>query len=384
MEHTTITTRSITLKRSLTTLGAALVLAVAGVGIASAQTTTTTTTTTTAASAAQSGGVTVAQAPATPTPKKPLFTIHVGGISTFNVGSSDLPRPATAIPGVITGANACATNSCGATGQYAYADPVTHLTYGANVYLGKWTLNYAHSYIDQNIGRVGTGADATYTYQKLNDDYTDDASLSTTFWGQLGFAVGWHQRVRMCCGNDPNKSLTDVPIGPQTMWHDLYLQQTDRWGPNSKYFGKLIGLQVQEQFFPHNNPTHASCDLGGSGLGACSSGFDAVTSFVPYEYNKWHVQVWPNITFPVGGRDSTFALFTTYTNNVDYFLSSPIWYLYNQIDYGFIKKFPPYFTLTVTNSNLYQFKSAGYPYWNGDTINRNKLILQIDAALPFY
>lgn len=363
------------MKHLIITLGAAFVLAVAGVGIASAQTTPPTTNPITVTQAAKkSSGVTVAQASEPAKKKKPKVVIHVGGISTFNVGSNDLPRPSYNVPGQFTGA--CSAGSCGATGEYAYVDPVTHLTYGANIYLGNWALNYAHSYINQNIGRVGTGKPGSPdVYQVMNDDYTNDASLSTHF-GPVAFAAGWHERVRMCCGNHPNWSGLQ-----QTMWHDIYLQEAMRFGPKSKYFGKWVGLTVQEQFFPHNNPAFASCNVGGSGLGACATGVGGVTTFVPYEYNKWHVQYTPNVDIPIGGKDSTFAVFGLYTNNLDYFLNAPIWYLYNEVDYGFIKKWPPYTTLTVTNSNLYQYHS-GYPYDNADTINRNKLVLNLDVALP--
>jgi hypothetical protein len=38
-------------------------------------------------------------------------------------------------------------------------------------------------------------------------------------------------------------------------------------------------------------------------------------------------------------------------------------------------------TLTLYDSNLYQHHE-GYPYTNDDTINRNKIIMILDVALP--
>jgi len=353
------------LKHLLTTLGAALVLAVAGAGIASAQTAPSATTTTSIAGTGKR--VTVAQAPESkPKPRKPLIIIHVGSQSTFNVGSSDLPRPNYY----------CSAGSCGATGNWEFVDPITHLTYGANIPLGKFSLNYAHGYVNQNIGRVAIPATygtshSPYTYQSLNDDRTDDASLSTT-WHAIALAIGWHQRVRMCCGSIYNGGY--VPGGTNTLptaEHWWYLNEGTRVGPGSKYFGKLFGLTVGEQMIPHNGTTVPCIEA------------HPYASCVPYGGTKLHVQFTPNLTVPIGGKTSSFALFGTYTNNFDYFVNSPIQYLYNEVDYGFHKKWPPYVTLTVTNSNLYQIHS-GYPYDNADTINRNKLLVTLDVALPFY
>lgn len=335
-------------------LVASIVLAgISGFGIASAQTQPATSSTT------------VAQTAPAPAKKPPLVIFHVQAMSTYNVGSSDL-----ALPGQY-----CTTvGDCGATGQYQFAAPVTHFNYGAQININKhWYLNYLHNYIDQNIGRVGvpakycpnlpcTSANETihspYTYQKLNDDRVDDASLNYND-GIVLTSIGWHQRVRQCCGNPVNSGLPN-----QVAWHEIYLGESARLGPNSKYFGRLYGIGFQEQYIPHNT--------------------SPIISGHVTEGSKTHIQFYPNITLPVGNpHTSTFAVTGSYTNNFDYFLNSPIMYLYNQVDYGVIKKFPPYVTLTIINSNLYQFHE-GYPYTNSDTINRNKLLMTLDVALPAF
>lgn len=349
------------MKHQLITLCATLVMCtMAGVGIASAQTTPAVTTSAT----------TVAQATAAPKkdpPKQPLAVLHVGGMATYNVGSSDL-----ALPG-----NYCATTQdCGPTGEYQFADPIAHIDYGIQINLAKgFYLNYAHNYIDQNIGRVGIASKVCsslpctaakeftipYTYQKLNDDRVDDASLNYLLDG-ITISGGWHQRMRMCCGQPFSATLAN-----QVEWHDIYFQLAGRAGPGSKYFGKLFGLTVQEEDIPHNTTSVFKASPSGA--------------VVPTVGSIYHTTVTPNITMPVGAGSTSLALFAQYVNNFDYFLNSPVPYLYNEVDFGFIKKWPPYVTLTVTNSNLYEHHE-GYPYSNADTINRNKLIGVLDIALP--
>ncbi|HTU69170.1 MAG TPA: hypothetical protein VMF11_02525 [Candidatus Baltobacteraceae bacterium] len=349
------------MKRVLITLSAALVLCtMAVVGIASAQTT----------PAATTSGITVAQATAAPKkdPPKPHFvTVHVGGMGTWNVGSSDLALPSSY----------CATTQdCGPTGQYQFANPVIHFTYGIQIKLSKkFFLSYAHSYVNQNIGRVGIASKVCsslpctaakefvipYTYQKLNDDRVDDAALN---WlaGPVTVSGGWRERARMCCGNGNEDSAGE------TAWHLLYLKLATRVGPGSKYFGKLFGLAVEEEYIPHN--TAGVFKASPSGL------------VVPTQGSLMHTTVTPNITLPIGDpHTSTLAFFGTYLNNFDYFINAPVPYLYNEVDFGLIKKWPPYVTLSVTNSNLYEHHE-GYPYSNADTINRNKLLMVLDVALP--
>jgi hypothetical protein len=295
-------------------------------------------------------------------------------MGTWNAGSSDLALPS---------AYCAETQDCGASGQYQFADPVLHFDYGAQINITKKLyINYTHNYIDQNIGRVAVPMEVCstlpcftsgpnknssaipFTYQKLNDDRVDDASLNYLA-GQLTVSAGWHERVRMCCGNPV---LPDLPN--QVAWHDIYLGLGGKIGPNSKYFGKMFGLTVQGQYIPHNTTPN---DFKASPSG----------EIIPTEGNKTHVQFYPNITVPVGDpHESTFAVFGQYTNNMDYFLNAPIMYLYSQWDFGIIKKWPPYVTLTATDSNLYEYH-LGYPYSNADTINRNKLIMVLDVALPF-
>jgi hypothetical protein len=146
-------------------------------------------------------------------------------------------------------------------------------------------------------------------------------------------------------------------------------QLAARAGPNSKYFGRLAGLTVQEEYIPHN--TLSVFKTTGP-----------VVEVVPNAGSLYHTMVTPNITYPIGDpRTSTFATYVTYLNNFDYFMNAPIPYLYNQVDFGIIKKWPPMFTLTLYDSNLYQHHE-GYPYTNSDTINRNKIIMIFDVALP--
>jgi hypothetical protein len=366
------------LKRQFISLGAALVLFTAAVvGIASAQTTppatttSTTTTDTTGPYVAQAGGK--AGVPSSPAPHGPFIIIHVGGMSTWNAGSSDL-----ALPSVY-----CAsTQDCGATGQYQFADPVAHFDYGAQInFTKKLYISYSHNYIDQNIGRVAVPSSVCstlpcntsgvaknsfvipYTYQKLNDDRVDDASLNYLA-GAVTVSGGWHQRARMCCGNPVSSDLAS-----QVYWHDIYFQLAARAGPSSKYFGRLAGLTVQEEYLPHN--TNSVFKTTGP-----------TVEVVPNAGSLYHTTVTPNLTYPIGDpRRSTFAVYATYLNNFDYFMNAPIPYLYNQVDFGIIKKWPPWVTLTLYDSNLYQHHE-GYPYTNADTINRNKIIMVLDVALP--
>ncbi|MGA7570807.1 MAG: hypothetical protein WBG27_13455 [Candidatus Aquilonibacter sp.] len=368
------------MKRSFISLGAALVLFTAAfVGIASAQTTppatatstTTTTSTNTTTTDATRPYLAQSQAAPKPKPKTPFLVIHVGGMSTWNIGSSDLAQPSVY----------CATTQdCGATGQYQFADPVVHFDYGVQINLAKhFWLSYSHNYIDQNIGRVAIPSKVCsslpctaakeftipYTYQKLNDDRVDDASLNYLL-GAVTVSGGWHQRTRMCCGNP-----TPSDAANQVYWHDVYFQLAARAGPNSKYFGRLAGLTIQEEYIAHNT----------NAVFSATSNTGAKTAFTSFG-SLYHTTFTPNLTYPIGDpRSSTFAVFAQYLNNFDYFMNAPIPYLYNEVDFGIIKKWPPMFTLVVTESNLYQHHSQ-YPYTGQDTINRNKLIMVLDMALP--
>lgn len=278
-------------------------------------------------------------------------------MATYMVGSSDLPRPSYS----------CAGGTCGANGNYQFADPIVHLNYGIVIPLAnKLTLSYAHSYINQNLGRVTTITNA-YTYQVLNDDRVDDVGLNYTS-GQVALSGGWHQRVRMCCGNSAPGDAAN-----QTAYHYLYFQGGIREGASSKYFGKMFGLTLQEAFVPHNTTPYFTSPNCANGAASCP---------IASEGDKWKFTYTPNVTIPIGNpKTSTFAVFGTYLNNWDYFLNAPIMYLYNEADYGFIVKFPPVFTLTVNNSNLYQYHQSN-PFYYPNTINRNKLIVVLDAALP--
>jgi hypothetical protein len=341
--------------KSLFTALAALVLgAVAATGIASAQTV-----------PAGSQSTTVAQA-VQPTPKaklpakKPIVIFHLTPMATYNVGGADLPRPTYS----------CSGGNCGATGNYQFVEPVSHLGYGAQIFITpKWSLNYSHSYVDQNLGTI-TNVHGATTYQVLNDDRTDDASLNYLM-GQFAVSGGWHERVRMCCGNNAPQSAA-----LQTAYHYDYLQIGTRVGPGSKYFGRLVGLTVQDAYIPHpDNFFKANPDCVGAVCDTHPAEFQA-------EGNKTHVTFTGNVTVPLS-RNSSFAFFGTYINNWDYFLNSPVMYLYNQVDYGFVKKFSPYVSLTVDNSNLYQHQQ-GYPFVLPNTINRNKLLMTLDIGLPVY
>ena len=291
-------------------------------------------------------------------------------MSTWNSGSSDL-----ALPSVY-----CATTQdCGATGQYQFADPIVHFDYGVQINLIKHLcLSYSHNYIDQNIKRVAVPEGLQelalhrrqeftipYTYQKLNDDRVDDASLNYLS-GAVTISGGWHQRRRMCCGNP-----TPSDAANQVYWHDVYFQLAARAGPNSKYFGRLAGLTIQEEYIAHNTNSvfSATSNTGAKkrsrALAACTTRCSRRTSPIR----------------SVIRESSTFAVFAQYLNNFDYFMNAPIPYLYNEVDFGIIKKWPPMFTLTVTDSNLYQHHSQ-YPYTGQDTINRNKLIMVLDVGTP--
>jgi hypothetical protein len=319
------------------TLGATFALsAVLGVGIASAQTTPSGATTSTT----QSSSTTVAQATPAPKPAIPLVVLHITPISTWMVGGADRARPPA---------------DGGTTGNYQYAEPIVNLGYGAQINVTHhWNLNYVHSYIDQNNGAV-TG----HPYQVLNNDRTDDASLNYVVNPFLTFSGGWHERVRMCCDNN-----SPAGVAEQSAYHYDYLQVAGHTGPGSKNFGKILNVTVQGQYIPHNTTP--------------------IIKGLVSEGNKTHVTATGNITMPIGDPEtSTFAGFVTYLNQFDYYLNSPIMYLYNQMDYGFIKKFSPWVTLTATNSNLYQHQQ-GYPYKIPDTLNRNKLIVTLDVAIPYY
>jgi hypothetical protein len=366
--------------KHLITLCAVVLFAATSAGIASAQTvpSTTASTPTTLSTQPTSGDTdTVAQGnPNNPTnpqyrpPAKPAFiVIHLQAMGTWNIGSSDLPLPS---------AYCATTQDCGPSGQYQYANPIVHFDYGAQINLSKkWYLFYLHNYIDQNIGRVGVASKVCgslpctaakeftipYTYQKLNDDRVDDAALNYVA-GTVIVSGGWHQRVRMCCGNPVEPDLAN-----QTAWHDIYFQLATRVGPNTKYFGRLLGITVQEEYIPHNT-TSVFKTTG------------PVVEVVPNAGSLYHTMVTVNGGVPVGDpKTATLAVYAQYLNNFDYFLNAPIPYLYNQVDVGLIKKWPPNITLTVTDSNLYQHHS-GYPYTNADVINRNKLIMTLDYALP--
>jgi len=313
----------------------ALVLSfITGVGIASAQTT---------SGGAASGADAVASPAPKPKPKKLLAVLHLQPQMTFNTGSSDLPNPA------------------GATGNFEYAGGTLRLNYGAQVFLGKKLfINYAHFYINQNLGRV-TNKAGGYVYQVFNDDRVDDVSLDMPI-GPVLAAVGFHQRVRQCCGNPPQNAAGAVA------YHLFYVQGATRFGPNSKYFGKLVGLTLNLADIPHNAAqTFTDPSTGGA---------------IPSEGNKLKLTYTGNITLPIGNpKTSTFAAFLTYLNNYDYFNNAPFMYLYNQTDFGFIKKFSSDVTLQATDSNLYQHQQ-GFPFVLPNTINRAKLLVTLDYAIP--
>jgi hypothetical protein len=340
-------------------LAGSVLLALAGVGIASAQTTSSSASTTTFKSS------TVAQATAPPKKQDPpLITLHLTPQWTWMLGTSDLPRPnfvCSSPKTKLTG------GTCGQAGAYAYANGQTRIGYGANIYLTpKVTLNYVHSYINQTLGRVttGTGPATAYEYQVFNDDRVDDGSLAFPI-GSIPVAFGYHQRIRMCCGNTPG-------IGNGNVENWWYAQLSPRFGPKSKYFGGLVGITTNAAYIPH--------PVCGDGAQSCSLANAIKTG--QDGGNKWKWTGTFNLTYPVGGKDSPFALYGTYLNDWDYYWNSPIFYLYNRIDYGFIYHYQKYATLTVADSNLYQHRSVGYPYDFPNTINRDKLTVVMDFALP--
>jgi hypothetical protein len=338
----------------------AMILALTGVGIASAQTTTTST----------------MNVPKKDPPKKPWLIIHVTPQWKYMLGQSDLPRPDSVCSKFGTPLTG---GTCGQAGSYEYADGQTRLGYGANINLGTGlSLNYTHSYIDQTIGRVTTVTNA-YTYQAFNDDRVDDGNLAYAiphFYG-ISVAFGYHQRVRMCCGNKPGSANKN--------WYESwYGRLTDRVGPNSKYFGRLVGLTAQADWIPHdNNYTGAAyfaspyCTLSAAECllpqnGAIANGGDKL---------KWTGTF--NITYPLLNPKSPFALYGQYFNDWDYYYNSPIMYLYNNVQIGFIYHYNSIMTIQADDTNLYQHHE-GYPYVFPNTINRDRLDLSVDFAAPFF
>ncbi|HUN30355.1 MAG TPA: hypothetical protein VMV65_11165 [Alphaproteobacteria bacterium] len=354
------------MKRLLISLGAALVLCtMAGVGIASAQTTPPASTSTSGSSAVTS--TTVAQAPAKKDPKKkPFMILHITPMATYNIGGADLPRPAYE----------CSGGTCGATGNYEFAGPATNLGYGANInFAPGWTLNYVHGYVNQNIGTI-TNYKGVTTYQQFNNDRTDDASIGHSL-GSVALAAGWHERVRQCCGNPPKQSDAG-----QTAYHYWYVQGTEGFGPGSKYFGKMFSLTLQAAYEPHvpSAPYYANpACLAYATAAQCKT----PPYEVPGEGNKFHGLYNIHFATPIGGKASQFGVFAQYLNNWDYFDNQPIMFLYNEADYGIVYKFTPLVTLSAMNSNLYQHQ-AGYPFVLPNTVNRNKLYMTLDFALPVY
>lgn len=356
----------------MTALIATFVLAgVSGIGIASAQTVPAAAKSTTVAQSQE----TPAEAPK-PKPRKPFVVIHITPMATYNVGGADAPRPASDCAPLPSKSSTIQGGSCGPSGNYEFADPATNLGYGATFNLApRWTLNYVHSYVNQNIGTI-TNYKGETTYQQFNNDRTDDASLGYTM-GAYVISAGWHERVRQCCGNPPVQSDAG-----QTAYHYDYLQGATRFGTGSKYFGKLFGLTLQGAYEPHT--PSAAYYANPACLGYATAAQCATHPYeIPGEGNKFHITYTGNMTLPIGGKDSSFALFGTYLNNWDYFENQPVMFLYNEADYGFIKKFSPFVTLTATNSNLYEHHE-GWPYVNPNTVNRNKLLVTLDFALPIY
>jgi hypothetical protein len=351
----------------------AMIFVLAGAGIATAQT-------------APGSSSTVAQT--TPQkkdpPKKPWITVHLTPQWKYMLGTSDLPRPNTI----------CSGGSCGATGNYLYAQGQTRLGYGFNASLGgALTLNYSHYYVDQTIGRV-TNAANEYVYQVFNDDRYDQVDLIYPVAG-VALDLGYRQRVRQCCGNLAGQAN-------KNQWHEYYFQATDRFlGPKSKYFGKLIGITIKPAWIPHDNqlvcgnlPAKTYDAMG------CASGnayfsnpactlkpaslcFLPQNGAFPNSGDKWHVLGLFNITYPVGGPKSPFAVYGQYFNDYDYFLNAPGMFLYNRVDFGWIYHLGTFMTLSMTDTNLCQHKT-GFPFVYPNTVNRNRLDLSADIALPVY
>jgi len=288
-------------------------------------------------------------------------------MATYNIGSGDLPRPSYV----------CSGGNCGPTGNYEYANPATNLGYGVNINLApRWTLNYVHSYVNQNLGTV-TNYKGAPTYAVFNNDRTDDANVGYLL-GPVALAAGWHQRVRQCCGNPPLQSDAG-----QTAYHYWYVQGSEGFGPGSKYFGRMFSLTLQAAYEPH--VPSAAYYANPACLGYATPAECATPPYeIPGEGNKWHGLYNIHFATPIGGKTSGFGFVAQYLNNWDYFDNAPIMYLYNEMDYGIIYKFSPLVTLSVANSNLYQHQNAGYPFVIPNTINRNKLYMTLDFAVPVY
>ncbi len=311
---------------------------ITSVGIASAQTT---------QGGAASGAKAVANPHPKPKPKELLAILHLQPQMTFETGGADLPRP---------------DSLGGATGNFQYTGGTLRLNYGAQLFLGdKFFVNYSHFYINQNIGTVTNKAGAP-VYQVFNDDYVNDLSLNHPI-GTVMATFGFHQRVRQCCANPPDRTSAGV-----VAYHLLYIQGATRVGPDSKYFGKLLGLTLNVADIPHNSSqVYTDPSTGGA---------------IPADGNKLKLTYTGNITLPIGDpKTSTFAAFVTYLNNYDYYNSAPFMYLYNQTDFGFIKKFSSDVTLQATDSNLYQHQQ-GFPFVPPNVINRAKLLVTLDYAIP--
>jgi len=295
-------------------------------------------------------------APAASAPKKPIAVIHFSPQDTSMVGSSDVPVP------IAEG---------GATGNHQYNTATFRPGYAAQIYSGNVFASYTRLYVDQNNGRV-TSLGNDYVYPNRIYDRVDDASLNVSIDSIIASA-GFHQRVRQCCGNNPGAEANP------TAYHYLYVQGATRLGPNSRRFGRLFGLTLQAADAPHNtSPFFASPYCTGSKSECLTPAFGAI----PSQGNKVKITYTGNVTYPIGNpHTSSFALFATYFNDWDYFANSPIMYLYNRTDIGFIKKISPAITLTVNDSNEYQYHQI-FQYVYPNTINRNKLIATLDFAVP--
>jgi hypothetical protein len=354
----------------------AIIFVLAGSGIASAQT-------------APASGTTVAQTTTPPKkkdpPRPPWLILHVIPQWKYMLGTSDLPRPNSV----------CSGGTCGQAGNYIYEQGQTRLGYGAVLNLGRGvSFNYTHSYVDQTIGRV-TNVHNEFVYQQWNDDRVDDANLAYAIPNiATSVAIGWHSRIRQCCGNGAGEE-------DKNEWESYYFRITGRLlGPTSRYFGKLIGLTGQADWIPHDNQTVCS-NLPAStykNMG-CASGnayfsspyctkkpsslcFLPQNGAIPNAGNLVHGTGTFNITYPVGGPESPFAVFGTYFNDWDYYLNSPIPYLYNREDFGFIWKYKSWVTITAADSNLYQHIGASFPYVFPNVVNRNRLDLSVDLSYP--
>ena len=226
----------------------------------------------------------------------------------------------------------------------------------------KLTFTISRTPVDHAAARV-TNYAGKYAYPDVGYDAFNNVHLSYPV-GLALVSAGYQQRVQQCC---PSSHTSQAAPDTYFYW---YVQADMHFGPNSQ-LGPRYELTLQDAQIPHaTNPRFPDPNYPA-----------ASEHFIASGGPKNKLTYAATITVPFD-RDQRIGGFVTATNSWDYFQSSPIMYLYDEINYGVTGIVTRHVTLNVSLQNVEQYHQP-FPYAEPNTINRHTLVTQLLYGTQF-